>query len=877
MPQLIVMASAIGFLYLKLSFFLSLPRSEMRGPLSRLRRLWGKKPSKRTGGVIFLIGLLLLSLTLLVKGNSAVGDEPHYLVIARSLVEDRDLDLANNYQGTGLDPHVSPNSARGKSYPAHGIGLPLLSVPFYILGGRLLGSKEAAGVSFLIVIFASLLAQNVYLTIYDFTGRRSIALLSWAIVLLTSPTLTYAFHIFTEIPAAALAVYVYRKVRSGAIRSSAASLAVGCSIGYLPWLHEKYWMLSAVLFAYYLAQAWPLKGKEKRARLLATIIPLAASVIIFGSAYSYLFGSPLPGGGQHTSGKLSFKALHLAVPGMFLDQEVGLLTYSPFYVFSLLGFAFMLVERKLRAEAIWIILTVGSVAGVNAMNYDAPNPAWPLGYCPPTRFLAATIPFFLIPLSLCVVRLKSIFFRWSLALLLGISTMNSFFLLSHPLYMYSELKGLGKLFELHRVEYLSRYFPSFVKPDSISYQLGGLWAALILIFLIVVVLSERMALSSVKQAESRPTSWERITVLTALAVLFPAVVFASVDGALYRHRPTGAYDYQADVKRGYAEGLGRVTPSSNVFSFNYIGPKSDLGLNFDASVRLDFKAADLSGEVGTQIDDPESESLVARYGESRSHPPGELASIPLRGFPPGYYRVSFRLKGQTEDGYNGPLAALKATSDDKAIVFSEKEILSSALNGRGYRVFDLQFNNFKVKVEGLRLSIYYHGVGSLWVAGGDLSIGLASSEDWFKSPDLFRVRFPATLLPGSTGRNAKDAEAKNGFSRYADGNDDYPGHLVYGPYKVFAPGKYEASFRLRAEAGDGSEKPLATLDVFAPRRNWAYAEKEVWWADIKHRSGYNDLTLSYELPREEMVEFRVYYHGTGKLWVDEVSVAPFWE
>src|SRR5262245_38370967 len=74
------------------------------------------------------------------------GDEPHYLMVAESLVADGDLDLRNNYaNGDGrwvgadsLQPelHAVPNRF-GALWTSHDIGLPILIAPVYAAATRL--------------------------------------------------------------------------------------------------------------------------------------------------------------------------------------------------------------------------------------------------------------------------------------------------------------------------------------------------------------------------------------------------------------------------------------------------------------------------------------------------------------------------------------------------------------------------------------------------------------------------------------------------------------------------------------------------------------------------------------------------------------------
>ena len=87
--------------------------------------------------VFWLIFLCHLGLAMHAK-YSVDGDEPHYLIVAESLLRDGDMNLANNYARddgarfgrSGVPPasHVR-TELRGQLYPVHDIGLPILLVP----------------------------------------------------------------------------------------------------------------------------------------------------------------------------------------------------------------------------------------------------------------------------------------------------------------------------------------------------------------------------------------------------------------------------------------------------------------------------------------------------------------------------------------------------------------------------------------------------------------------------------------------------------------------------------------------------------------------------------------------------------------------------
>ena len=94
----------------------------------------------RVAGVLALI--VFMSVRLAAVGPPG-GDEPHYLLVAQSLLNDGDIKVANNYQRQdyleyrrgGLAPHFSRPAANGDLYSGHAPGLPMLIAPAFAIGG----------------------------------------------------------------------------------------------------------------------------------------------------------------------------------------------------------------------------------------------------------------------------------------------------------------------------------------------------------------------------------------------------------------------------------------------------------------------------------------------------------------------------------------------------------------------------------------------------------------------------------------------------------------------------------------------------------------------------------------------------------------------
>src|SRR4029453_4286865 len=87
--------------------------------------------------------IFLVCWTLTTHGKySPSGDEPHYLVVWKSLWAHRDLALRNNYRNddgrrfgaAGLDMGLHAQENRfGQLFPVHDLGVPVLSFPIYVV------------------------------------------------------------------------------------------------------------------------------------------------------------------------------------------------------------------------------------------------------------------------------------------------------------------------------------------------------------------------------------------------------------------------------------------------------------------------------------------------------------------------------------------------------------------------------------------------------------------------------------------------------------------------------------------------------------------------------------------------------------------------
>src|SRR5437773_1802260 len=204
----------------------------------------------------------LFTWTLTTHGKySASGDEPHYLMVAHSLVYDRDLDLANNYahddgRWFGHDhlqagPHVRL-AHTGHLLSVHDIGLPLLVLPVYAVAQRIATVPPAGALArfrmsrglfaYSIVSIVLILITTWGMTLLAEGLAGSIAPRAAALLVIVAaispPVVSHAFLVFPEVPAlvvTAIVVWFVTKAREPQDRVTIVWLIA--MVGCLPWAH----------------------------------------------------------------------------------------------------------------------------------------------------------------------------------------------------------------------------------------------------------------------------------------------------------------------------------------------------------------------------------------------------------------------------------------------------------------------------------------------------------------------------------------------------------------------------------------------------------------------------------------------------------------
>jgi hypothetical protein len=266
------------------------------------------------------------------RGAHVTGDEPHYLITAISLGEDRDLDVSDEraeerYRGFHRAdlPRQEEARADGSRLSPHDPGLPtLLAVP--MLAGGWVAAKLT--LALLAGLFAAAL---VWVAVARLRVPTRVAVVTVLAFACAPPLAFYGTQVYPEMPAA-LAVTLAIGALTGPLDRRGLALLGACVV-VLPWLSVKYVPVALALAAYGL---W-------RRRSLGLVGGLAAAGAVFAVAHLAWYGglTAYASGAHFTGGELTAvgtdpnyagRAIRLA--GLLLDRDFGLAAWQPAYLLA---------------------------------------------------------------------------------------------------------------------------------------------------------------------------------------------------------------------------------------------------------------------------------------------------------------------------------------------------------------------------------------------------------------------------------------------------------------------------------------------------------------------------------------------------------------
>jgi hypothetical protein len=340
------------------------------------------------GGLIFV---LALTAARHVSPRIPGGDEPHYLVMAQSLLTHGHLRIEathrdgayREYYAADLAPHFLRRGQDGEIYSIHAPGLPVLLLPSF-------GSAGYLGARVFIALVAAIGAGLAWRAGFHVTGSAAAAWFGYASVTLSAPFFLHTFTIYPDIVAAVIVLVALWPLLAPAGAGMMRWVGHGALLACLPWLHTRYAVLAGVLA---LLTAVHLRGSADAGRRLLAF--LAVPTISAGGwlAFFYvIYGTVDPRAPYGTVPPTGLAHVPAGVAGLAVDQQFGLVANSPVLLIAVVGLI-VLWRRRLRLapKAVsWLALALLVVAlpyGLAVASY----PMWWGGWSAPGRFLVPVL------------------------------------------------------------------------------------------------------------------------------------------------------------------------------------------------------------------------------------------------------------------------------------------------------------------------------------------------------------------------------------------------------------------------------------------------------------------------------------------------------
>lgn len=426
--------------------------------------------------VVFVVYALYFVITMLRPAFYITGDEVYYLTMTYSLWDDGDLDLRDEYAEESYRqfyPQVLTEvdisghhliGRQGELYSRHGLGLPLLMLPGWVVG-------KQVGVSlWLTAITAVLVVQLFGLLRQLFPDSEKLGWWGWLALVLSPPLTLYASLLFAEIPAAlaltlALRYGLLAKERGNRWHTAVALMGVLA----LPWLNPRYALLVGPVAVVFWVQ-------KRRWLALAAAISTLLPYLHFWVLLGYL-----PTLGDY--GHVLLRVFPQGFFGLWLDREAGLVPYGPIYLLALFGVARSWMRRKEAVWGWWNLLWLPYLLFISAYDH------WFGGWNPPARMMVPLVPLFAPLIALALVELGTKLSGAVVGISIVGGLVSSLFFLVNPLLRYNQLNGQSYFFDAisnalgTKIDFL---WPSMIEPSSTTgLQIGIIMAGLTLAYIIL--------------------------------------------------------------------------------------------------------------------------------------------------------------------------------------------------------------------------------------------------------------------------------------------------------------------------------------------------------------------------------------------------------
>jgi hypothetical protein len=320
------------------------------------------------------------------------GDEPHYLIITQSLLEDGDLKIENNHRagdyrsyfaGDLSKPDFRRRGRNGEIYSIHAPGLPAIIAPAFALAGY-------HGVVVFLVLLASVGSALSWHLAWLVTRRADAAWFGWAAVTLSTSAIFHSFTVYPDGPGGVIVltgVWALLRADRDARTDDERTLPWllhGAALAILPWVHTRFALLAGSLGALVLLRLGT--NRNAAGKAVGFLAVPAVSALAWVGFFINIYGTPDPSVPYaNEEGSVSFIPGGLA--GLFFDQRFGLLAYAPVLLCAFAGIGSMLQDRVRRRLGLELLFVLASY--LLAVTHFA---MWWGGTSAPARFFVPMLP-----------------------------------------------------------------------------------------------------------------------------------------------------------------------------------------------------------------------------------------------------------------------------------------------------------------------------------------------------------------------------------------------------------------------------------------------------------------------------------------------------
>ena len=274
--------------------------------------------------------------------SAYAGDEPRFLMTARSLAHDGDVNVFDDYRSKAyrsfymhkLASAGAPDRTHRTLYEPGGIGFPLLLTPAYLVGGHQAVEFFLAALAALAVALAYMLALRVVPDPWALGATLTVGL--------SPPLLAYSTTVYPEMAAATLlAGAALLGLSAGDRPTRPRVFSAFLLLALVPWMSVRLAPAGVAVALYVIARL-----RSQRHGLMAL---MGAEIAGFSAALFVALNEGFYGGltpysgspagtsatGASTFGGYAERSSRLA--SLFLDRDVGLLRWAPVLLLALVG------------------------------------------------------------------------------------------------------------------------------------------------------------------------------------------------------------------------------------------------------------------------------------------------------------------------------------------------------------------------------------------------------------------------------------------------------------------------------------------------------------------------------------------------------------